>query len=973
MRLKKPFVFAVLLALVALVALAPAASAQTSGANLSGRVEDPEGAALPGVTVTARNNDTGLDRVTVSSSDGGFSLPSLPVGLYTVTAELSGFATVTIEEVRLNVATTRTIEIEMSTASVEETITVMDEAPLVQTTPSIGTVVSEEQLENLPLNGRQFANLAILAPGTSLAYNSDPTKPGQLTVALNGGIGRNVNYVIDGGDNTDDTIGGALQNFNLESVAEFNIQTQQYKAEYGRSTGGVLTVVTKTGTNELEGSAWGFFRDDSLATKTETEKQTGGEKQPYERQQYGLALGGPIVRDRIHFFATYEKTEREQSYTVDSDPDGSDELPPIFPDLQGRSFPIPFEDDLGTAKVTFDISPQQYLQVRYGFQENSDKYGAGPPAAPDSLGTITNEYSSLLAGHTLQFSSDTLNEFVFQYTQFDNLISADSDTPSIYFPSGIHSGQNINTPQSTHQTKYQYKDDLSFSRTLGGRTHQLKVGFNYIHEPELGGDFSTGLAGQFVRKEDSANSPITDITFFGGFFGESTPVDQYSGYVQDDIYWNDRLTLNLGLRYDYWEGFDLDQRSNPIWQHLSTQTRYNEYYLRDFQGGSGGVLENDDDNLGPRLGFTYDVKGDGRQLLRGGWGIYYDFPYTNATILFPSAAVQSNYGVVYNHNNQDGIRNADGTLFQPGQPLPPNQLPAADIPPPNEVASPTLATPYAAQASLGYSWQATSWLGLNFEAVRINYRDIPYRFRANPIDPATGNRRFPFANFRLWYGDGQANYSGVNLSARARLSDKLEMQAFYTYSEATGNILAGADEFRLTDAGHQADLGGGRRDVSANPLDPQCSKCFGPLNTDARNRITLSAVYRAPLGINVSGMFRYRSALPYSAFEYRDLDGAGPNPPQPVDLNGDGFAYDFRGGQGVNTERGASFSQLDLRLSKEFTFGDRFGVELIGEMFNVFNEENPTAFNALGQPSAFAGDPLQGEQQLAQLGVRFSF
>jgi hypothetical protein len=965
MRLKKPFAFAVLLALAALAAitaLAPAASAQTSGASLVGHIKDKDGGALPGVTVTARNNDTGLDRVAVSGSDGTVTLPSLPIGLYTVTAELSGFATVTIEEVRLNVATTRTIEIEMSSASVEEQITVVDEAPLVQTTPSIGTVVSEEQLENLPLNGRQFANLAILAPGTSLAYNADPTKPGQLTVALNGGIGRNVNYVIDGGDNTDDTIGGALQNFNLESVAEFNIQTQQYKAEYGRSTGGVLTVVTKTGTNEFEGSAWGFFRDDSLASKTETEKLQGTDKQPYERQQYGLAVGGPIVRDRAHFFATFEKTDREQAYTVNSGGLLAED---------GQSVPLLFDDELGTAKVTFDISPKQYLQVRYGFQENSDKYGASPLVAPDFLGTVSNEYSSVLAGHTLQFSTDTLNEFLFQYTKFDNLISADSNNPTIYFPSGVFRGQNINTPQSTHQTKYQYKDDLSFSRTLGGRTHQLKVGFNYIHEPELGGDFSTGLAGQFALKEDRLGSPVTDITIFGGFFGESTPVDQYSGYFQDDIYWNDRLTLNLGLRYDYWDGFDLDQRSNPIWQHLSTQTRYNEYYLRDFQGGNGGVLENDDDNIGPRLGFTYDLKGDGRQLLRGGWGIYYDFPYTNATILFPSAAVQSNYGVVYNNNNPNGILNPNGTFFQPGQPLPPNQLPNADVFPPNEVASPTLATPYAAQGSLGYSWQVNNWLGLNFEAVRINYRDIPYRFRANPTDPARGTRRFPFGNFRVWYGDGQANYSGVNLSARARLSDKFEMQAFYTYSEATGNVLAGADEFRLTDAGHQADLGGARRDVSANPLDPQCSRCFGPLNTDARNRITLSAVYRAPLGINVSGMFRYRSALPYTVFFSEDRDGDGN--PEPIDLNGDGFAYDFPGGQGVNTERGDSFSQLDLRLSKEFTFADRFGFEIIAEMFNVFNEENPTHFNRFGQPSNFAGDPLQGEQQLAQLGVRFSF
>jgi hypothetical protein len=957
------------LALALALAFAPSLSAQTAGSNLAGRVQDPDGGPLPGVTVTATNAETGLDRSTTSGPDGTFLLPSLPIGTYTVRAEIDGFAPVNVESVRLNVATQRTLEITMSSSNVQEAITVVDEAPLVQQTPSIGTVVSEQQLENLPLNGRQFANLAILAPGTGLSYNSDPTKPGQLTVALNGGIGRNVNYVIDGGDNTDDTIGGALQNFNLESVAEFNIQTQQYKAEFGRSTGGVLTVVTKTGTNNFEGAVWGFFRDDSLNTKTETEKQAGIDKQPYERQQYGLAIGGPIVRDKAHFFATFEKTDRDTVYTVDTDG--------VLPDLDGDSFATPFEDELLTAKATYDISARQYLQVRYGYQQNSDKYGASPLAAPDALGTVSNEYNSILAGHTLQISGDTLNEFLFQYTKFENLITADSNDPTIYFPSGVHFGQNINTPQSTNQTKYQYRDDLSFTRTIGGRTHQLKAGVNYIHEPVLGGDFSTGLSGQYQLSQDRLGSPVTDITIFGGFFGESTPVDQYSVYLQDDIFVNERLTLNLGLRYDYWDGFDLDQRSNPIWQTLSTQTRFSEGYLRDFQGGRGGVLENDDDNFGPRIGLTYDIKGDGRQLLRGGWGIYHDFPYTNATILFPSAAVQSNYGVVYNNHNDTGIRNADGSFFQPGQPLPPNQLPAADVFPPNEVASPTLQTPYAAQASLGYSWQATNWLGLNIEAVRINYRHIPFRFRANPfvdanrnavVDP-TEQRRFPeYGNFRMWSGEGEAEYSGVNLSSRARLSDRFELQGFYTWSEANGNVLAGADEFRLTDAGHQADVGGARRDVSVEPLDPNCAKCYGPLNTDARHRLTLSGLWRAPLGINVSGMFRYRSALPYNRFASDPVTGA------PVDLNGDGFPYDLRGREGVNGGRGSSFSQLDLRLSKEFSFADALSVELIGEVFNVFNEKNPALFNRFGEPSAYAGSSaVQPEQRLGQVGLRIRF
>src|SRR2546430_1040446 len=181
-------------------------------------------------------------------------------------------------------------------------------------------------MENLPLNGRQFANLGSLAPGTPLSVNSDPTKPGQMTIALNGGSGRNVNFVIDGGDNTDDTIGGALQNFNIEAVQEFNIQTQQYKAEYGRTTGGVLTVVTKTGTNNFEGSAYDFYRNKGLNEESTAEKNADAAaralglpapgKSPYRRDQYGASLGGPIIRDRAHFFVTGERTKRNTSYII---------------------------------------------------------------------------------------------------------------------------------------------------------------------------------------------------------------------------------------------------------------------------------------------------------------------------------------------------------------------------------------------------------------------------------------------------------------------------------------------------------------------------------------------------------------------------------------------------------------------------------------------------------------------------------
>jgi len=947
-----PRVFSILLLLLPSILLA-----QTSGATLTGRVTDESGAAVPGVSIVATNVATGVSRTVVSGADGSYRLPTMLAGRYSVTAELSGFSSVTVRDVELHVASTRPLDIRMRPAAIEESIIVTAETPLVADTPSIGTVVSEGELENLPLNGRQFANLASLAPGTSLGVNPDPTKPGQLVVALNGGIGRNVNYLIDGGDNTDDTIGGALQNFNLEAVQEFRIQTQQYKAEFGRSTGGVLTVVTKTGTNDFGGTVYGFFRDKSLNSKTESERRAGGEKRAYERTQYGLSFGGPIIRDLAHFFLTYDTTDRETTLTL-----GAPTLA-IFPNLPG-AVAIPFDDELITGKATWAISPTQQLQLRYGSQEYSDVYSASPLSTPDNFGILGSEFSSILAGHTAQIGQSSVNDFLYQYSTFENGILPQTDAPTLVFANGVNAGQNFNTPQTTEQKKHQFKNDFAHTTTLAGTRHDLKAGFNYIHEPTLGGSFSSGLVGRYTFAGNTMDSAITRIEINSGFNSFSTPIDQYSLYLQDDWSLTDRLVLNLGLRYDFWDGFDLDQSTNPIWQLLTTQTSYDEPYLRAFRGSSG--VDNDDDNFGPRLGFTYDLSGEGRHIIRGGWGMYYDFPYTNATILFPSAAVQSDFGQTFLHVNGQGIRNSDGSLFRVGQALPANQLGNISRPVPNEVASPSLAAPEAMQASVGFSSQITPNVGVTLDLVSIEYRDIPFRFRANPIDPTTGQRRFPqFGNFRVWSGDGRADYEGVNLGVRARVSQKLEMQGFYTWSEATGNILAGADEFRITATGHQPDLGA-VADQSVNPLDPLCGACIGPLNTDAKHRVTFSAVYQAPFGMVVSGVGRYRSGLPYTEW-------AG------EDLNGDGFTFDLPAGVSkVNSRRGASFSQLDLRISRDFPVGP-VGIEPIVEIFNVFDEENPGRYignrraSNFGQPTVFAGDPLQGEQRLIQLGVRLRY
>jgi hypothetical protein len=943
--------------------------AQGAGGSITGKVTDPTGAAMSGVKVSVASPTTGLGRTQTTEADGSYNFPGLPPGNYNVEFSASGFKTIDHRGVTVNVASTRTLDVKMEVAAVAEVITVSSEAPLLRSEPAISTVVSQQELKTLPLNGRQFANVAVLAPGTQLSYNSDPTKPGQLTVSLNGGTGRNVNYVIDGGDNRDDTIGGALQNFPLDSVQEFKIQTAEYKAEYGDSSGGVLNVVTKSGTNEFHGDAFEFFRDKSLNAETETEKQSGSGKSDYRRNQYGASLGGPIIKDKVHFFATGERTVRDTAYVVDT---GG-----IFPGQDGKAIAIPFRDNLVQAKTTVDLSAAQYLQVRFGYQQNTDKYGASPTNTPDALGTISNKYSSVLASHQAQIGSHALNEFIFQWTKFSNSITPDSTHPALYFPSGVTSGENVLTPQSTRQTKYQFKDDFTYYADLFGQSHDIKFGINFVHEPQLEGDFSTGVdAPQYTFAGDNLASPIVEIIQYGGFNGQKTPLNEYDAYLQDDWRPSSRLTVNIGIRYDLYLGYDLNQSNNPILQTLATQTAYNDAsYYGDFRGWNG-KLTNDHTNWAPRVGFSYDLTGEAKTFAHGGWGIYYMFPYTNANILFPAGAVQSDYGVAYEVDDPNGIRNPDGSLFAIGDPLPPNQLPGANVPPPNEVARPDVTkTPFSRQLSFGISHQVGNWLGLALDFSNIQYRDLPFRFRGNPIDPATGARRFPdFGNFRIWTGGGKADYNGVTLSWNARITDKFRTQGFYTLSRITGNVLVGADEFRLTDASVQPDLSGGsKRDVSVNPLDPNCSACFGPLFTDARHKVTVGATYMAPLGINVSGVFRYRSPLPVDIYDGRDL-------------NGDGFAIDLGTvAPHVNNGRGHATEQFDLSLARVFPIAGGVDFELIAQVFNVFNAKNPTGYRGnvynsdgtpnpnFGKPTAYAGDPLQGEQRLLQIGGRLSF
>ena len=951
--MKKLFLFTVAL-LTMMLAGAPA-FAQLGSGTLSGVVSDDQGNPLPGVTVTAKNADTGWSRIDVTAENGQYRIPSVPHGNYDVSAELSSFATQVKTGIRVDVGRTISVNFGMRLSTTAEVMEITGETPLIEKTEShISTVVTPEQVENLPLNGRQFANLGALAPGTTLTFHPDPTRPNNLAVSMIGGSGRNMNVTVDGGDNNDDTVGGINQFFSLESVAEFTLLTNRYKAEYGRSSGGVLNVVTKSGTNDFHGSFFSLFRTEEFNAKTEAEKNAGADDpNPYSREQFGGSVGGPIAEDRAFFFFAAERSQADQQSIVDTQG--------IAPEFDGN-VAVPTDDTLYTAKVTANIDPRQFMQVRYGQQKTETIYGAAPNYAPNARGTLTNDFHSFLASHNWVVSEDKLNEFTFQYADFKNAIRPTSEDPTQVFPNGVYLGQNINTPQTTEQKKYQFRDDFSWSWR---GNHHMKAGLNWVHEPTLGGTFTTGTVPQFYHLGNDRNSPVNLIQFFGGEFADSTPNDQVGFYFQDDWNVNEHMTLNLGLRYDVVTGLEIDQSQNSLYQVLHNKPE-DFSWLDPFQESADGSIEMDKNNFQPRIGVAYDLNGDGETVLRGGWGLYYDFPYTNANLLFPLAAL-GGYGTIYSHADANGIRNPDGSFFQVGDPLPPNQLPGLAAAAPRDVLSPDWVVPYTSQFSAGFSHQLSADQAIDVDYVHVAVRDQYIRFRFNGT--LNGARYAPDhpASARIYAPLGESDYDGVSFGYRARVTERIQVHANYTLSKVEGNTLFGADEFRLGSPGTCAHC---PLDWRIGPLDDP--RMFGPLNTDARHRLVLSGIFELPADFTVSGFFRANSAKPFNA-----VVGS--------DLNGDGNVYDTTD-EHVNSRRGEPFSQLDIRVAKGFEFGDRLRIEGIFEVFNLFNAKNPgannnsgNAYNGLigdpnfGEAIFFAGDPGQGEQRLAQIGFRVEF
>ncbi len=978
-----------MIVLCALVAPSNVLAQQTTG-NINGRIVDAQGAAVPGVTVTAKSLQTGFTRTDVSDSEGIYRLTALPVGNYDITAELSGFSTFSRKEVVVNVAQTTDLNVELKLAGVTESVNVTAEVPMVKTTDSsVGGVVDVTKIESLPLNGRQFANLAVTIPGVSLGFHSDPTKSTQYSPQIAGGNGRNVNYQIDGGDNNDDTVGGLLQLYPLEAIQEFNFITQRYKAEYGRSNGGVMNIVTKSGTNDPHGSWFTSFRNDGLNAKTETEKLSNVAKQDYTRYQYGGSFGGPIVQNRAHYFAAVERTQQDTSQAVTTFG--------LYPNLEGV-FPTPSRENLFTGKVSANLNSNQYLSVRYGRNTNSQVYNAENRRVESNWGDSTNEFNSINLNHNWVLASGKLNEFIFQYADFSNAILARTGDPQQVYPNGLTVGYNVNTPQQTQQHKYQFRDDFTWHQTgMGGLGHDFKAGLNYIHEPHLYVTFSSGSTDYaYTHLTNDINGPISRVTRNKPGASANLPMDQYGMYLQDDFRVTDRFTINAGLRYDYTTGFLIDQSKIPNYVALTTAAAAGRFNGVPGFEEFGKKAQEDKNNIQPRLGAVWDLHGTGKDVVRAGWGIYYDYGFTNANILFPGLSAQGGSGVVFDVNNTAGIKNPDGSLFTYGQPV--SNIAGLNEVNPNgpfyssNVAAPQIRQPWTAQTSVGWTHELTPSTVVDIDYIHTDGKDLGVRWPLNtrvnggarryadlPLNPAN-----PTLNMSI----GRSTYDGVNFGVRRRMDRHVQLSAWYSLSNATGRGGQAVDELTTN--------------LVQDSTNPFADVQDGPAaRTDSRHKLSLSAIIQAPYSITISPVFRYRSALPIHTWYGYDnnLDGVS-NDIFPTAFKFTGIddaglpSFKEMGAcETVNCSRGSSLSQFNLRVSKTVHLYQHLNAELIADFFNLTNAINP-AFNigaaAVGavytgtlanhtantvfmKPNAYAGDSGQGEQRVAQLGFRITF
>ncbi|MBI2834943.1 MAG: TonB-dependent receptor [Acidobacteria bacterium] len=970
------------------------AQSRATTADLSGTVIDESKAVLPGATVTATSAETGLVRTAVTDGQGRFSIPAIAVGLYDVRAELAGFAPQVHQQLRLALGSSVDLEFTLKIAGTEEQITVVGAAPLVDTQKTVvSTVVTQQQIENLPINGRNFISFSVITPG--VAPDRTPQQGASATTGLTfaGQRARSNNITVDGLDNNDAVVGSVRATFSQEAVREFQVLTNSYSAEFGKASGGVVNIVTKSGTNTIDGNAFFFFRDQSLNSKGHFEKfdpagtAIDSEKAPFNQKQFGGTIGGPVRRDKTFFFVSVERLDVAASNFVTID-----DRTPVS--LFGRPIPSPsgrpataaqllrdagFQVETGNvgygvestqflAKVDHLVNPNNTLTIRFNaaddLNENIEPFGG--LIARSRAAKLDSRDQMLAGSYASVLSSRLVNEARFQVAHRDAHVLAldplcdgecdrtDEGGPTVEILGVASVGRHRFTPQPKVNTRYQFVDTVSYY--VGN--HQFKTGIDYNYIDNSDQSLPLHFGGRYVFAPLPAATAalfglpgaITAIQAFAlgipgayvqGYGSDSRPYtySDISLFVQDDWRLSPKLTAKLGLRYQ-----------NQFWP----ATTYTSF---DFHPPYG--FPTDNNNIAPRLAVAWDPAGDKKTSVHGAYGVFYDNLITGMIGITDILDGVNLRTLVARPPTTIGAWRSVAT----GRKLPEAAVPRfASL---QFLIDPGLKTPYAHHVSGGVDRELPGDLAVSANFVYVRGFDQIGTVDYNPIVPSLGPGRRPAdvngvagtsATILQYTTFAETWYKGLTVSATKRYSNRYQFLASYTLSKTEDNSTDFQSAFLPQDSGR----GRNPADLDGLPIgfDPDAER--GPSLQDQRHRFVFSGLYVAPWDIQVSSIVTLTSGRPFNILAGVDFNGDGDSGAIPGSDRARTNPADPTTSVPRNSGRLPNQAVVDVRVAKRLPFATGASVDAILEVFNLFNRTNFTdlAGYRIAGPGAFPGAAL---------------
>jgi hypothetical protein len=883
----------------------PSAFAQATGATLQGTVADEQGAVMPGASVVITNIETGWTREVVSDERGWYRVTALPPGEYELRVSLQGFSGYVRRGLTLTTGREATVNVALKVASLAETITVTAETPLVETTRNaLGATIARAELDSLPLVGRNFAGLTTLSAGITGVGGGGVTASGQTD--------RSNSFMVDGVSNDQVVTAGQRGGFSLEAVREFAVMANQFSAEFGQASGAIVSVITRSGTNDLRGRLFAFHRGDALDAQDPFSKAQGSGKAPFSQQRYGGFLGGPFIRDQLHYFASYEGERQRETSVITS------ALVPV----SERETPNPSDGHQAFIKTDQRLTGRQSLSLRYrADKRQSEGNGIGGLNSRER-GTNTNSLvQDIVANHTYVISGRALNEFRFQFGRHSTWTDTEgwstAGMPEINRPT-VRLGKAYNQPQGRNENRTQIINNFSY--TVG--THELKSGIDVsvIRAPTF---FPRNGDGTFTFTTDRPFD-AADLSTYPTQFTQSVSdpwVDLneeiYAFFVQDSWRVRPNLTLNLGVRYD-----------------------------RETAFSTINGVPDDTNNFAPRLGFVWDPFNDGRTALRGGVGMYIDQMFLNPPLNVVLAQ-----------------RANDITIINPGYPDPFSRGTVQSATPSISVASTNMRTPEARSVSLGIKRELVAGFAVSADGVysrgynQFNNRDL------NPRDPATGQRPNPnYLRITQYETEGHAWYSALLMAIERRSTRGLAFGASYTLAKSIrdveGFLFLAQDQLNPS----------AEKGLASNDRRHQL---VGHVTWQLPYGFQFAGLFSTRSGTPWNVTTGRDNNLDTEQNDRPDLAVIGGDPRDRAT-----YFADFTGrvgnlGRNVNT--GTSFYTLDVRLSKFFQI-DRTRVEGFVEGFNVTNRINygsPTGNLRSGSFGRSTG--IQGSMRQIELGVRVDF